>query len=217
MAQIRLHVREADGRLPRVCMRCGEPATVVRTRRLSWNPPWVIVLLLVNVLVYIIVAMILTKRATLQAPLCDAHKGHWRNRLLLVLGSFLAMAALGIAGGIALSNAPRHAQDALSGYACLGGALLFVAWVILFAIVHSTSIRPNEITDTQVSLVGVSEEFVAAVDEADRHCRRGLHEDRDRWDEEGDDRATRRRADGRDMIEEHEPHRRGPASDAFEE
>src|ERR1700694_4899195 len=32
MPQIRLHKDEADGGLPMVCMRCGEPATVTRTR-----------------------------------------------------------------------------------------------------------------------------------------------------------------------------------------
>src|SRR5258708_14518335 len=62
MPQIRLDREDADGRLPMVCMRCGEPATVTRTRNMSWCPPWVGVLFLAGLIPYVIVAIIMTKR-----------------------------------------------------------------------------------------------------------------------------------------------------------
>ena len=77
MAHIRLHVRQADGNLPMVCMRCGDPATVVKSKTLSWFPRWTFVLMLAHVLVFVIVAAILTRRARLQAPFCEQHQGHW--------------------------------------------------------------------------------------------------------------------------------------------
>ena len=86
MAHIRLHVQQADGRLPMVCMRCGEPANVVKTKKLSYYPRWLILLVLGGVpglLLLVILALVLRKRATLQTPLCDRHQGHWTIRLAI--------------------------------------------------------------------------------------------------------------------------------------
>ena len=60
MPEIRVHKDEADGELPMICMRCGEPATVTRSRNMSWCPPWVGVLLIAGLVPYVIVALILT-------------------------------------------------------------------------------------------------------------------------------------------------------------
>src|SRR5207247_1179889 len=95
MAEIRLDLGEADGYLPDICMCCGGAATVTKTRKMSWCPPWVGVLILAGLIPYAIVAMILTKRATVQVPLCDQHKGHWFNRALLAFGSFFLFTAIG--------------------------------------------------------------------------------------------------------------------------
>jgi hypothetical protein len=65
MAEIRLDREEADGGLPDICMCCGEEATVTKTKKMSWCPPWVGVLFLAGLLPYIIVMLIMTKRARL--------------------------------------------------------------------------------------------------------------------------------------------------------
>ena len=54
MAEIRLGLDEADGDLPEVCMCCGEPATLIRTKRMRWFPPWVNLLILLGLLPYAI-------------------------------------------------------------------------------------------------------------------------------------------------------------------
>src|SRR5579871_4414997 len=84
--------------LPEVCMRCGAPATVVRSRKFSWQPQWVIVLLFFGLLPYLIVAIILTKRARVEVPLCDTHKNHWRWRLFFLIGGPLIL----VGGGLIL-------------------------------------------------------------------------------------------------------------------
>src|ERR1700722_12168700 len=84
MAHLTADTREANGYFPAVCMVCGQPATMTKTKAMSWCPPWVGVLILFGVLPYAVVAAILTKRAAVQAPFCDRHHGHWVNRLLLL-------------------------------------------------------------------------------------------------------------------------------------
>jgi hypothetical protein len=86
MAHIRLHVQQANGRLPMVCIRCGEPATVVRTKTMSYYPRWLIFLVLgglPGLLLIVVLALGLRKRARLQTPLCDRHQNHWTIRLAI--------------------------------------------------------------------------------------------------------------------------------------
>src|SRR4051794_39091667 len=106
MAEVRLGRHTADEEdLPDVCLKGGAPTTRRRMKTFSWHPPWIFVLLLVHVLVYLIVALIVTKRRRVSAPLCAKHKNHWIGRSVLLGVSFLALAALGIASVVALSNA----------------------------------------------------------------------------------------------------------------
>jgi len=57
MATLRLGARPwDDAEMPDVCMRCGAPAEVRKQKTFSWHPGWLYVLLLVNVLVFAIVA-----------------------------------------------------------------------------------------------------------------------------------------------------------------
>src|SRR4051812_1995715 len=103
MPEIRLHLQQADGKLPAVCMCCGQTATVTTTKKMQWCPPWVGVLILGGLLPYLIVAAIMTRRATLQAPMCEDHKKHWFTRNLVMWGSLLLFLALGL-GAIILAS-----------------------------------------------------------------------------------------------------------------
>ena len=199
MAQIRLRLREADGGLPNVCLCCGQEATVTKDKTLSWFPRWVIVLLFVNILLYAIVASIMTKKARLQAPLCDEHKGHWFKRGLLMWGTFFLFGLLGVGGFVIAGNLPRPNDDYM-GIACAAGAVFFVIWLVIVVVAQYTAIRPSEITDEEIVLKGVSQEFVDAVEESDRH--RPMRSRRSRDDEDDD---------------EPRPRKKRPASDGFEE
>src|SRR5208283_1344571 len=99
MAQIRLHVYQADGYLPAVCMCCGRPATTTKTKRMSWHPQWGGGL----------AALIMTKYATLQAPFCDEHKGHWFKRALLLWGSFFGFGLIAVGTLVIGANLDRRA------------------------------------------------------------------------------------------------------------
>jgi hypothetical protein len=165
MAKVRL--QSYDGRvrdLPSLCMRCGAPSSLLRYRSFSWHPGWVAILLLVGLLPYVIVALVLTKRARVDVPLCDKHKNHWLWRLLFLLGCPLLIGGGGVILAIALSSLEGPPKDA-SGWVCAGCGLLFVFWLIAAAIIESLSIRPVQITDRTISLSGVSKDFVQAYKE----------------------------------------------------
>jgi hypothetical protein len=220
MSQIRLKLREADGRLPMVCMVCGEPATVVKTKKMSWYPRWVPVLILANILIFAIVAMILTKRARLQAPLCDSHKYHWTIRLVILWVSLFVAGMIGLFGIIVFALLPRQWQDNLGPFLCLGGVLVFIAWVIVLAIVQGTGVRPHEITDLDITLVGVCDEFIDAAEDAERE-RRALRRSRAYRDEDDDEEPPPRRRRPPPVVDDDEdeppPRKKRPPPDAFEE
>ncbi|HTU18865.1 MAG TPA: hypothetical protein VMG10_12470 [Gemmataceae bacterium] len=207
--------------LPEVCMQCGAPAALRKSKTFSWFPPWVyIVLVVCNILIFAIVAMIMTKRRTVDVPLCEQHKNHWLRRQLLVLGSFLGVLAIGFVAMMVSSDNGGGNDNPLGGIMCVGSVILLVAWVILAVIVQSTSIRPKEITDQGIALQGVSKAFVEAYEEEWRVAPERLDEvARERWNKGG--RAPR---PGRRVIEDdgriqpaEEDEGRKPSPDTFQE
>jgi hypothetical protein len=198
MAVIRLGSRSEYGELPEVCMRCGAPATVYKDRNFSWYPPWVIVLILVSPIVLIIVALVLTKRRRVRVPLCDRHRNHWLWRKLLVGGSFVFGVVAGLGAlFVAMIDPPARGDDP-TGLLCGGMAVGLVLWLVLVAVLQSTAIRPREITDRSIKLMGVAEEFVRACEEE--------------WDRSADrlDRAVRERRGDRGRRPREDGHRYRP-------
>jgi len=192
-----------DGNLPPVCLKCGADAHQTVRKSFSWCPGWVIVLILAGVLIWLIVAMILTKRMSVYAPLCDEHKGMFTRRalltaLLVVLS--LGSLAVGIAVPIILEGPGGRAPD-WAGFTILAGAGLMLVLLIAAAIVSKGGIGPNEITDRDIQLKGVHEYFVAALkaqrraerDERDRR-RAERRDDEEDEDDEYDDRPRKRRS-----------------------
>jgi hypothetical protein len=207
MASVRLGRYEAeDGDLPPVCMRCGEPAEEYRRKQFNWHPQWVYILLIAGLLVFVIVAVILTKWMRIRAPLCPAHTNHWLWRTLVVLLSLLLLVFLAIASIFLLSALERQpGRQHLFGFVCLGVVVLAVIWLIATIVIQMTAIRPTEITDRDITLTGVSVEFVDAYRNRRRRRRRPDEEDdydrparrRPRYEEDEDfyERRPRRRRD----------------------
>jgi hypothetical protein len=169
--------------LPPVCIVCGAEATATSRQTFRWHPPWVIVLILVNLLIWAIVALLLTKTMTMDAPVCDEHKGHWFKRKLIGWGAVLlglAVFAGGVAVSVGLADDPRFRDVAPWGF--LVGAVAFLVLLIVAAVVMRSGVRATEITDDDMRLTGVSEGFVEALREQRREEReraRGRRRKRD--------------------------------------
>jgi uncharacterized membrane protein YdcZ (DUF606 family) len=205
MAQIRLDVRQADGYLPPVCMCCGQPATTTATRKMKWCPPWAGGL----------IGLMLMKHATLQAPLCDAHKGHWFNRNLL-MGATFGLFLVAIIGGIALAaNVNDRLQNTIGPVVAISVLVMIVGWLVLVAFCHFTMIRPTEITDEEIALTGVAPEFIEAVEEEER-ARRRRRAARRRERERGSWRREEAEYEDDDDEPERPPRRRRDADERYE-
>jgi hypothetical protein len=185
--------------LPDVCMFCGEPATVRKRKTFGWHPGWVWILILVNLIVLIVVAMILTKKMPMKVPLCERHAGYWTRRTLTLTFSFLAVAVLCIGAGVYMDAQPVGQRDDLGGILCGGGVVLFLGWLIFAAIYSSSGVRPTEITDKAIRLTGVNEAFIDALEEErsrDRSERERSRygDERDDYDDQSDREPPRRRS-----------------------
>ncbi len=157
----RYEIQEYDP--PEVCMKCGAPSRVIVNKTFAWSPPWVIITILVGIPVYIILALVLTKRMAVRVPLCDKHKGHWTTRMLITLLGLLGILIL-VGFAIFASVSEADLSD-LAGplWGVVVGSLL--VWLIVIAVLSQTAIRPTEITDRSITLRGVSEGYIEALRE----------------------------------------------------
>src|SRR5262249_21997100 len=99
-------ILRSDTPLPDLCLRCNAPANGYRLKRqLYWHSPGYYLLILASILIYLIVALCVRKRAVLHIGLCETHRTQRRwfiaaTWLAVLLG--LAMLILGIAESLVL-------------------------------------------------------------------------------------------------------------------
>jgi hypothetical protein len=144
-----LLILSPDTALPSRCVKCNEPADEpTKNRRIYWHSPWLYLLVLVNILIYAVVALIVRKKAAIAPGLCSAHKK--RRRIGIAIAWTLLLAGLAI---LFMGVARGEAQGVLAG-------LL----VILAAIVVSTSVtrilRAKRIDAKYVRLKGCGAAFL---------------------------------------------------------
>lgn len=75
----RILVLTPGSALPPRCVKCNAPAVQPqKNRTVYWHQPWIYLLILANVLIYLIVALIVRKKAVVAPGLCPAHRRrHW--------------------------------------------------------------------------------------------------------------------------------------------
>jgi len=88
--------------LPCRCVKCNQPSEGAPiTKKLSYNQPWVYILILLNLIIMLIVAACTAKKATVDIPVCEFHRAKVKNGVLLswlfCLGSIaMIIAAIGL-------------------------------------------------------------------------------------------------------------------------
>src|SRR5262245_7216706 len=126
MAELTLGTYELNARpLPAVCACCGAPVAVWKPQTFSWYRKWVIVTILAGLLVFVILAMVLTKRARMQVPLCEKHRNHFLSRVLL---TWLGFAGIFVVVLLCAAVAGHHAA------VWLAVPVYFVGWLVAAAI-----------------------------------------------------------------------------------
>lgn len=149
----RLLVMARDAQLPDRCVKCNAPADGFRlTRKLSWHPTWVVLMVCVNLLIYLIVAMITSRKATVEIGLCQHHREARRRNLWLAWSAAGSM-VLAIVLALAFSK----------GWLALFG-LLFLIAAIVFGLL-AQPVTAAFIDHQHVHLRGVKEPFLDGLPE----------------------------------------------------
>ena len=149
-------VMHKDAPFPNYCVKSGVPATERLTRKLSWHHPAIALSIFLGLLVYVILALVLTKRATIFVPLSPEWFARRRNAILT--GWLIAFAGLALfIGGFFL---PEGVREAAIGWCILGGiVLMIVGWA--YGGIRSRVVWPAKIDDQYVYLKGVNPSLLA--------------------------------------------------------
>src|SRR6266480_4392081 len=143
-------VMTKDASLPDRCVKCNAPANGVRLKRkLAWHSPVLYLVIFFALLIYVILAAILSKRATVYIGLCNQH--FQRRRKQKVIGWLLL--AIGVVVPI-LAIAYDYPILGLLGFAVF---LFAVVWLV----VVSRVVVVKKIDDQLVWLNGINSNYLA--------------------------------------------------------
>ena len=134
---------------PDRCVKCNAPAHGSRLKRkLTWHHPAIYILILVATLIYLIVAMIVRKTATVQLGLCQEHMAKRRRNVVITWSIIL----LGV-GGFVLTVIVGDNNFLLAGIS------LILAGII-YAVVALRIVTPARIDDKFAWLNGVNKDYL---------------------------------------------------------
>lgn len=118
-----------ESSLPDLCLRTGQPTGGrFRTKKLSWIPPWTIVVFIVIRLIGLICMLVARKTAHLTFALSEEAEAKRKQAVMIGLG-VMGVGIVLVAGGVAMES------DAGVGAGLLGGVAMFVG-IILAAVLN---------------------------------------------------------------------------------
>lgn len=143
-------VMSKDAQLPDQCVKCNAPANGFKLKRkLTWHHPALYVVILVAWIIYLVLAMALSKRATVFLGLCAEHVK--RRKTFLLIG--WTMFAIGvITPVIAFSND-------YPGIGAFGILLVFIS--IFWLVFANRVVTVKKIDDLYVYLNGIDANYLA--------------------------------------------------------
>jgi len=129
---------------------------------LYWHHPAVYLALFVNLIVYAVIAMILTKKATIQLPLTDAWLAIRRRRMIfswsLVLLSVVLFAVA----------VPQVDRTDWGPFVLIGSVLLGLGAAI-YGLVACRLVSPKRMTDDYIWLKGVHPDYLNRLEQWPYH------------------------------------------------
>jgi hypothetical protein len=140
---------DKNAMLPDNCVKCNAPANGLRVRKkLAWHHPVLYLLIFGALLFYVILAAALSKRATIELPLCDNHKT--RRRTFLTIGFVLLGLGL-IVPIVGFANE----------YVEIGGLGVLLFLIAIFWLVFASRVvGVKKIDDRYAWLTGINRDFL---------------------------------------------------------
>ena len=134
--------------LPDRCVKCNAPTQHTLKRNLRWHHPALYILIIGGFLFYVILALVLSKSATIKVGLCETHAAARKRDILitwtLVLLSFASFYFAATTGEMSL---------------LFVGLVLFFGGVI-YGIVKTRVVAPQKIDDHYVWLTGLNGNYL---------------------------------------------------------
>jgi hypothetical protein len=147
--QGRTLVMRRDAGLPDRCVKCNAPVNGAKLpRNLYWHHPGLYLLIFLNLLIYVIVALIMRQRAKISVGLCEKH----RSIRVKAISAAWTLALLGVGllvWGIVIEN----------GWLMVGGVISQVAGII-YGVVRARTVTPRRIDKEHIWLNGVCAEYL---------------------------------------------------------
>jgi hypothetical protein len=140
--------------LPDICLKSNQPATRRLKRTLHWHHPAIFIALLISPLIYIILALVLQKRAIIHMPMTDEWFARRRTRMLIAWGLALFSILLAVGAGV-LAETIGDATPLI-----FISALVTGLGGLIFGLVSCRMISPQRITDEYVWINGVHPDFL---------------------------------------------------------
>ncbi len=145
-------IMNRDAILPPRCIKCNEPAEHNSvTRKLYWVPGAYYLLILLNLLIFLVVAMVVRKKAEVTYCICDRHRAKYRNLNWAAGGLFLASLGLFFWGASEIGNS--------GGMLILVGVISLLA-SLLIAAFSGRVIYASRIDNDKLTLGGAGPEFL---------------------------------------------------------
>jgi hypothetical protein len=139
--------------LPDFCLKSNAPTESRLKRKLTWHHPMIFLLVLLSPLIYIVVALIVSKKATIQIPLDQRFKRKRIRNMLIAWGIVFSSV-----GSLILAGIVEPQNKGLS----VGFILLFPILLLVGALVGLYGCRvvyPKRIDNQFVFLKGTCAEF----------------------------------------------------------
>jgi len=144
--------------LPDRCIKTNDTENIKLKRiTLRWHSPWIYLTIFAGLPVYVIVAVICTKRATIEVPVS---RRILTRRLIFVLATWLCVFL-----GVFAFGYPIVAMDSISntdniGLIILFSVLMFITAIIMY-LIGGRIITPSRIDDYYVWIKGVDSEYLS--------------------------------------------------------
>jgi hypothetical protein len=168
--------REAEGKLPMVCMVCGQKATEQRTNTFRWSPMGMFWGGYGG-----LISLALSKYKSVEVPLCDQDRNHFWKPMFIMLGIVGVFIVLFLSGFLCAAVVMATNLPAFIPFFFFIGAFVFLlpAMIGYIIYVRGKYLRAEAIDDRGITLTNVSSGFVRAMKKRRLARERGDEDDYD--------------------------------------
>ena len=150
----RVLIMGRNAALPDRCIKCNAPANGNRlARNLAWHSPFYYALILLNVIIYVIVALFVNIKARIEVGLCEKHLR--RRKIAIMIGWMMGL------GGMAAFFYGLHRESGV----LVAAAVLALLFGIIFGVAMGRVAYARKIDQQYIWLVGVCREYLDTLPE----------------------------------------------------